>query len=55
MARIQVPKVTGYISTGIDDVAKVAKVVAYLILEPGDSEVGDTSIQGHAYTQIVRR
>ena len=53
--RANVSKVTGYVETGIDDVSKVSKVVAYIILEPGDSGDDGSNRQGHVFTQIVRR
>lgn len=54
--RAQASKVVGYAMTGIDDVSKVSKVVAYLVLEPGTTEDGGgTNRQGHVHTQILRR
>lgn len=53
--RAQASKVVGYVATGIDDVAKVSKAVAYLILEPGTSSPGSTTAQGHVFSQVLRR
>jgi hypothetical protein len=57
-AQIEVPKVVQYVATGSDsNEASASKVVAYLILVPGEIEAGeDTSNrQGHVHTQIIRR
>lgn len=54
--RAQVSKVVAYALTGVDDVAKASKVVAYIWLEPGTTEDGGPSVrQGHVHTQILRR
>lgn len=53
--RAQASKVVGYVMTGIDDVAKASKVVAYMWLEPGTTGDDATNRQGHVYTQILRR
>jgi hypothetical protein len=39
----------------VSDSAAVSKVVAYLILVPGDSGPDTSNRQGHVHTQIIRR
>lgn len=52
--RASVSKSVAYAVTGNADSAIATKVVAYIVLEPGES--ADTSNrQGHVHTQILRR
>lgn len=56
MSQIETTKVVKYVVIGAnDDEIAVSKVVAYLILEPGEIEAGDTSRQGHVHAQVIRR
>lgn len=52
--RVEVAKVVAYAMTGQTNAVKVTKVVAYLVLEPGESGEAPPT-QGHVHTQIFRR
>jgi hypothetical protein len=52
----EVTKAVAHVATGqVSDSAAVSKVVAYLILVPGDSGPDTSNRQGHVHTQIIRR
>lgn len=55
MSQIEVPKLVAYAAVGTpaDNIA-VSKVVAYMILIPGEAE-DDSNRQGHVHTQIIKR
>jgi hypothetical protein len=54
-AQVEVPKSVAYVVTGSDgDEASASKVVAYLILVPGEIAEGDRG-QGHVHTQLITR
>lgn len=56
MSQIEVTKLVPYVITGSnDDEIAVSKVVAYLILEPGTIEAGDTTRQSHINAFVKRR
>jgi hypothetical protein len=53
--QVEVPKSVAYVVTGSDgDEASASKVVAYLILIPGEIAEGDRG-QGHVHTQLITR
>ena len=55
MSQAEASKVVKYVVTGSDgDECSAAKVVAYLILVPGEGS-DDSNRQGHVHSQIVRR
>lgn len=54
--RVSVPKVVAYSLLGApEDSAVVTKLVAYVVLEPGDEGPDTSNRQGHVHTQILRR
>jgi hypothetical protein len=54
--QVETPKVVGYSITGpTANDASATKVVAYMILVPGEIAAGDTTRQGHVHAQILRR
>lgn len=53
--RAEASKVTAFHGIGAVDVAKAAKVVAYVLLEPGE-DPGDDSIRlSQVFSNVVRR
>lgn len=52
--RASVSKSVGYVLTGTEAAAKATKVVAYIILEPGDDGTSPAR-QAQVHTQILRR
>ena len=55
MSQIEVPKAIAYAVLGNpSDNISVTKVVAYVILVPGEGE-DDSNRQGHVHTQIIKR
>ena len=53
--QVEVSKSVAHVLTGPDgDEASAAKVVAYMILVPGEI-VDDSTRQGHIHTQILQR
>lgn len=52
--RASVTKSVGYVMTGTDAAVKATKVVAYVVLEPGDEGVSPAR-QAQVHTQILRR
>lgn len=56
MSQIEVTKSVAYVATGSPaDSATVPKVVAYMVLVPGESGADDSNKQGHVHPQILRR
>lgn len=54
--QIEVPKLVAFTAIGAGgDEEAVSKLVAYLVLVPGEIEPGDTTRQGNVYAQIIRR
>lgn len=54
--QIEAPKIVQYVLTGSNsNEISAPKVVMYLLLEPGEIVAGDTTRQGHVYSQIIRR
>lgn len=55
MSQIETTKVVSYVAIGPDsDEAAVTKLVAYVILEPGEG-VDTSNRQARVHTQIMRR
>lgn len=56
MSQIEATKVVKYVVVGADDdEISVSKCIMYLLLEPGDTEPGTTTRQGHVHAQKIRR
>lgn len=54
--QIEVPKLVAYTATGAGGGEQaVSKLVAYMVLVPGEIEPGDTTRQGHIHAQVIRR
>lgn len=56
MSQVETSKSVAYAISGnaSTDIA-ASKVVAYMILVPGEIEAGDTTRQGHVHAQVIRR
>lgn len=57
MSQIEGTKVISFVVTGPNaDEASATKVLLHLILEPGESEAGESAVrQGYVHAQILRR
>lgn len=56
MSQIQASKLVAYAATGSpSNSTSVSKLVAYMILVPGDSGPDTSNRQGHVAQQIIRR
>lgn len=54
--RVELSRLTSYSVFGKGNAASVSRVTAYLILDPGEEEGGETPArQGHVHAQILRR
>jgi hypothetical protein len=51
----QVTKSVAHVMTGSSGAASASKVVAYMILTPGDIVADDSNRQGHVYSKIIVR